>query len=109
VKILYSWLRDFVDVAVSPEELGESLNMRGFELSSVDRANIVPSGSDPRTVRGSDPGTGTDDAVLDFEVTANRPDALSIIGFAREVGTAYSLPVKPLVPEAAAAPRRPPA
>ena len=39
------------------------------------------------------------DAVLDFEVTANRPDALSIIGFAREVGTAYSLPVKPLVPK----------
>jgi phenylalanyl-tRNA synthetase beta chain len=99
VKVLYSWLRDFVDVAASPEELGESLNMRGFELSSVDRANIVPSGSDPRTVRGSDPGTGTDDAVLDFEVTANRPDALSIIGFAREVGTAYSLPVKPLVPK----------
>ena len=99
MKILYSWLRDFVDVAVSPEELGESLNMRGFELSSVDRANIVPSGSDPRTVRGSDPGTGTDDAVLDFEVTANRPDALSIIGFAREVGTVYSLPVKPLVPK----------
>ena len=37
--------------------------------------------------------------MLDFEVTANRPDALSVIGFAREVGTAYSLPVKPLVPK----------
>jgi phenylalanyl-tRNA synthetase beta chain len=40
--------------------------------------------------------------VLDFEVLANRPDMLSVIGFAREVGTTYSLPVKPLVPEAAA-------
>ena len=37
--------------------------------------------------------------MLDFEVTANRPDALSVIGFAREAGTAYSLPVKPLVPK----------
>ncbi len=47
-----------------------------------------------------DDGRSTmDDAILDFEVTANRPDALSIIGFAREVGTAYSVPVKPLVPK----------
>ncbi len=88
MKVVVSWLRDFVDVTASPEELGETLTMRGFELSSIERANIVPLGSDPRT-----------DAVLDFEVTANRPDALSVIGFAREVGTAYSLPVKPLVPK----------
>ena len=79
MKILISWLRDFVDITASPEALGEALNMRGFELSSIE--------------------TIDDDAVLDFEVTANRPDALSVIGFAREVGTAYSLPVKPLVPK----------
>ena len=79
MKILLSWLRDFVDVTVSPEELGQMLTSRGFELSSIERSSI--------------------DAVLDFEVTANRPDALSVIGFAREVGTAYSLPVKPLVPK----------
>ncbi len=96
MRVPVSWLRDFVDVPVSPEDLGETLTLRGFELSAIERANLVPLESDPRTVRGSDPGTGTD-AVLDFEVTANRPDALSIIGFAREVGTAYSLPVKPLV------------
>jgi phenylalanyl-tRNA synthetase beta chain len=88
VKILISWLRDFVDVNASPEELGEMLTLRGFELSSIERANIVPMGSDPGT-----------DAVLDFEITANRPDAMSVIGFARETGTAYSLPVKPLVPK----------
>ena len=98
MKILISWLRDFVDVNVSPEALGETLTLRGFELSSIENANIVPLGSDPRTITvpGSEPRT---DAVLDFEVTANRPDALSIIGFAREAGTAYSLPVKPLVPK----------
>jgi phenylalanyl-tRNA synthetase beta chain len=79
MKILISWLRDFVDVTAAPEEIGEMLTLRGFELSSVERIEK--------------------DAVLDFEVTANRPDALSVIGFAREVGTAYSLPVKPLVPK----------
>lgn len=85
MKVLVSWLREFVDVAVSPEDLGEALTLRGFELSSIEKG----SGAPPLF----------EDAVLDFEVTANRPDALSVIGFAREVGTAYSLPVKPLIPK----------
>jgi len=55
VKIPVSWLRDFVDVPDSPEDLGETLTLRGFELSNIERANIVPLGSDPRTVPGSDP------------------------------------------------------
>ncbi|RPI54924.1 MAG: phenylalanine--tRNA ligase subunit beta, partial [Acidobacteria bacterium] len=89
MKVLVSWLRDFVDINVSPDELGQTLTMRGFELSSIDPV-------DTHQKMGSDPFF---DAVLDFEVTANRPDALSVIGLAREVGTAYSLPVKPLVPK----------
>ncbi len=118
MKIILSWLRDFVDVTVSPDELGETLTQRGFELSSIERSSIVdrPSSIDrpipidrPMSIDATmdagrstiDDGRSTtdDDAVLDFEVTANRPDALSVIGFAREVGTAYSLPVKPLVPK----------
>ena len=35
-----------------------------------------------------------DDAVLDFDVTANRPDCLSIVGIAREVATVYGLPLR---------------
>jgi len=31
------------------------------------------------------PGAGLDDVVLDFEVTPNRPDCLSLVGIAREV------------------------
>ncbi|HEY0284529.1 MAG TPA: phenylalanine--tRNA ligase subunit beta [Vicinamibacterales bacterium] len=92
---MVSWLRDFVDVTVSPEELGETLTLRGFELSSIEKA--------PGAFfeNASEKGSRSlfDDAVLDFEVTANRPDALSVIGLAREVGTAYSLPVRPLVPK----------
>ena len=34
------------------------------------------------------------DTVLDFEVTANRPDCTSVRGLAREVATAYDLPLK---------------
>ena len=31
----------------------------------------------------------TTDAVIDFEITANRPDCLSVLGMAREVATRY--------------------
>jgi phenylalanyl-tRNA synthetase beta chain len=84
MKILVSWLRDFVDVGVPPEDLGRTLTMRGFELSSVEPVSVVPIGSD----------AGSPDAVLDFEIHANRPDALSVIGFARETAAAYSLSVR---------------
>jgi phenylalanyl-tRNA synthetase beta chain len=73
VKIVVSWLCDFVEVPAPPEELGRRLSMVGFELASVEKR--------------------TGDAVLDFEITANRPDALSVLGLAREAATAYSLPL----------------
>jgi phenylalanyl-tRNA synthetase beta chain len=71
VKLLVSWLSDFVDVKDPPEELGRRLSMVGFELASLEKR--------------------TGDAVLDFEILANRPDALSVLGLAREAATAYSL------------------
>ncbi len=37
--------------------------------------------------------------MIDFEVTANRPDCLSVIGFAREIATAYDLPFRSAVAE----------
>ena len=39
-------------------------------------------------------GTVRDDAVIDFEITANRPDCLSVIGIAREVATKYGTPLR---------------
>ena len=73
MKLLLSWVRDFVDITASPEAVAETMALRGFEVASIEHL-------------------GTD-AVIDFEVTANRPDCLSIIGLAREIGTAYDLRV----------------
>src|SRR5690348_5721383 len=73
MSLLISWVRDFVDVQASPEEVAETLALRGFEVAAVEPM---------------DDG----DAVIDFEVTANRPDCLSVVGFAREIGTAFNLP-----------------
>ena len=76
MRLLISWVRDFVDVTASAEEIAEKLALRGFEVA-VDRD-----------------ASADDDAVIDFEVTANRPDCLSVVGFAREIGTALR-PARP--------------
>jgi phenylalanyl-tRNA synthetase beta chain len=72
MKVLVSWLKELVDVSASAHEIAATMSVRGFAVESVD-------------------AVGPDDAVIDFEVTANRPDCMSIIGIAREVATAYGL------------------
>ena len=76
MKILISWLRDFVSVDVSAQELANALTMRAFEVSSIEPA--------PSRIISSDA-----DAVLDLEITTNRPDCLSVLGIAREVSAIY--------------------
>src|SRR5437899_9374204 len=74
MKLLISCVRDFVDVSAPADELAASLALRGFEVASIEPM-------------------GVGDAVIDFEVTANRPDCLSVLGLAREIATAYDLPL----------------
>jgi len=70
VKVLLSWLKEFVDVEASGEEIGARLSLRGFALEGIER---LPDG----------------DQVLDFDVTSNRPDCMNVVGLAREVAAAY--------------------
>ena len=76
MRLVLSWLREFVDVKASAEDVASTLALRGFEVASIEPLDAG-------------------DAVIDFEVTANRPDALSVLGLAREVATAYDLPLIP--------------
>lgn len=76
MKVLLSWLREFVDVPGTAEEIAATMSVRGFAVEGIE-------------------GSG-DSAVIDFEVTGNRPDAMSVVGIAREVATAYRLPMKPM-------------
>ncbi|MSO56806.1 MAG: phenylalanine--tRNA ligase subunit beta [Acidobacteria bacterium] len=99
MKILVSWLREFVDLTAPPEELGRVLSMCGFELASVEKRDREsfskrPGEKDSRSLFSD----LFQDAVLDFEITANRPDALSVRGLAREAATAYSLPLRAPAP-----------
>ena len=77
MKILVSWLKDYVDIPVPVEQLAADLTMRGFEVASIEPV-------DGRS----------DDAVIDFEITANRPDCLSVIGMAREAAVKYGQPLR---------------
>src|SRR2546428_723035 len=87
MRLLLSWLRDFVDVPVSAEEIAAKLALRGFEVASVE---AVPA-EIPRAPWQTSDGP---DGVIDFEITANRPDCLSVLGLAREVATTYDRPVR---------------
>ena len=65
MRISYNWLKDYVDIKLSPEKLAELLTMAGLCVDSIHKK--------------------IDDSVLEIEITSNRPDWLSYIGVAREV------------------------
>src|SRR2546426_11214637 len=75
MRLVISWLREFVEIESSADDIAATLGLRGFEVASIER------------LAGGD-------AVIDFEITANRPDCLSVLGLAREVATAYDLPLR---------------
>jgi len=79
MRIVYDWLREFVDVAASPADLRARLSLAGIAIDSVEESAAGP--------------------VLDAEITANRPDCLGHYGIAREVAAIYRLPIKPLRPK----------
>jgi phenylalanyl-tRNA synthetase beta chain len=84
VKILLSWLRDFVDVTASPEEIAKTMSVRGFAVEDLE--HIDWDSSEGRIAKA--------DAVIDFEVTGNRPDCMCVMGMAREIATPFNLPMR---------------
>jgi phenylalanyl-tRNA synthetase beta chain len=79
MKVVYNWLKDFVDVTASPEELASRLALSGTNIGGVEK--------------------GAHGAVIDAEVSSNRPDCLGHYGIAREVGAVYKLPLKSVSPK----------
>jgi phenylalanyl-tRNA synthetase beta chain len=84
MKVPLSWVREFVDVKASAEEIGTLMGVRGLPLEGL---HSWPALSERSESKG-------EDLVMDFEVHANRPDLLSVIGIAREIATAYKLALK---------------
>ncbi len=92
MKFSYSWLADYVDLPplfsvkgetggtpAGVEELARELTSVGLNVEGVE---IVA------------PGTDVMDAVLDVEVTSNRPDCMNHLGLAREIAVKRSMALR---------------
>jgi len=79
MKVVYNWLKDFVAVTATPQELASRLALSGTNIASVE---LQPLGG-----------------VIDAEVTSNRPDCLGVYGIAREVSAIYLEPLTTVNPK----------
>ena len=69
MKAALPWLREFAEVPADASAVAARLASCGFAVE------------------------GIEGEVIDFEITANRPDCLSVYGLAREAATAYGVPL----------------
>ncbi len=74
MKVPLSWLKEYIDVKLSPEELAHRLTMAGVEVSHIQKS-----------------GKNT---ILELDLTTNRGDCASIIGVAREVSALINRPLR---------------
>ncbi len=85
MKLVTSWIREFVDIPASDAELAERLTLAGLAIDGIETLE------DGETVLEADIGT-------------NRPDAMNHFGLAREASCLYDRdlkPVRPAIKEAA--------
>lgn len=69
-----SWLKEYVDVSLTPEKLGERLTEVGLGCEKIEKID--------------------GDVIFDLEITPNRPDCLSIVGIAREIAAIEGKEIK---------------
>ncbi len=69
MRILLSWLRDFVEIQESPQDLAHALTMAGMAVDSVEEED--------------------GETIFEVDITSNRPDAMNHFGMAREVAALY--------------------
>ncbi len=78
MKILPSWLRDFIEIPVDNRRLAQDLTKIGVAVEGM-------SGEGERMV-------------YETEITPNRPDAMNHYGVAREASAIYNVDLKPILP-----------
>ena len=74
MKVIYSWLREWVDFDFSPERLAQVFESLGMGVEAIEKDG--------------------DEVIYDLEITPNRPDLLGVIGIAREVSAYTGNPLK---------------
>jgi len=71
-----NWLKEFVDIKVSTDQLCDQLTMLGLEVDNYKDFNSRLTGKD---------------SVIKLDLTPNRGDCFSILGIARELAAAYGV------------------
>ncbi len=79
MKIIPSWLREFVNIPVDDRKLAEDLTLAGISVESVE-------GEGERTV-------------FDVDFTPNRVDAMNHYGVARDCSAVYDRDLRPIAPK----------
>lgn len=72
--IPYSWLKDYLDLKISPEKVAELLSLHSFSVEKIIKDK--------------------NDSIFEIEITPNRGDALSVLGIARELRALLGLKLK---------------
>ncbi|MGI8419880.1 MAG: phenylalanine--tRNA ligase subunit beta [Candidatus Levyibacteriota bacterium] len=70
IKILDSWLREYLKTKATPKKIGELLSLTSVGVEHIEKYK--------------------NDFVYDIEVTTNRPELMSVVGLAREAATVLS-------------------
>lgn len=81
MKLVYNWLKEFVDLSAPAADLAARLALSGTNIAGIENGAHGP--------------------VIDAELTTNRPDCLGHYGMAREISAIYKLPLKPVLPKSA--------
>jgi phenylalanyl-tRNA synthetase beta chain len=79
MKVAYHWLKDFVDISASPQEMASRLALAGTNVAGIENTSYGP--------------------VIDAEITSNRPDCLGMLGIARELSAIYRLALRSPSPQ----------
>lgn len=74
MRVSLDWIKEFVEVTATPEDVAHRLTMAGLEIEGMEKVG--------------------GDVLLEVNVTPNRPDCLNVFGLAREVAALYQLPLK---------------
>ncbi|KJJ86098.1 phenylalanyl-tRNA synthetase subunit beta [Candidatus Omnitrophus magneticus] len=74
MKLSYEWLKEYVDISGTVNDVAEKLTMSGSEVDSITEVS--------------------GDYIMELEITSNRPDCLNVIGLARETAIMFGVPLK---------------
>ncbi len=75
MKFSLNWIKEYVDLKIEPEELGDLLTLKSFEVEEVEKVGK--------------------DYLLHIDILPNRPDCLSHYGLAREIAALTNTEFKP--------------